>query len=72
MLGPHQEIRKYCCRCWREDLLKPWQVDNILYGLAIGMTIGLALLFWPYRCVTCGTSRLNTWVPWRRVLTGRS
>lgn len=49
--------RKFCVQCYRYDYHKPVKVTVVAKVLVIIFTLGIAALFWPSRCVCCGTMR---------------
>jgi hypothetical protein len=51
------ERTKYCYGCQRSDLHVPLRLNRRVTVLLVLLTLGLAILFWPYRCVTCGSVR---------------
>ena len=48
---------KYCASCWRYEPHRPLKADPILIGAVSVLSLGVALLLWPYRCTTCGSVR---------------
>lgn len=48
--------RVFCNSCHRSDVHSPVELSPSLIVASI-LTLGLFLLFWPYRCATCGEKR---------------
>ena len=57
-------VKKYCHECWRDEPHVPVKCHPFLEGLAIVLTLGLALLRWPYRCTTCASVRIHSRIHW--------
>lgn len=56
--GPPSDSKKmYCRHCWREEHFRPHKIGPFLAWLPVFLTLGISLLFWPFRCVTCGRKR---------------
>jgi|GEM_PF-2664574 len=49
--------QKFCEQCYRYDHHSPVKVALPIKVVLVVMTLGLALLFWPTRCVCCGSIR---------------
>ena len=50
----------FCKQCFREDTHSQVQCPPSLKAGLVVITLGLALFFWPARCVCCGTVRLSS------------
>lgn len=53
--------KMYCRSCWRDDQHYPVNTSVFVKTALVLCTLGVAYLFWPYYCSTCGKSRLKQW-----------
>jgi hypothetical protein len=51
----------YCNSCWRNEYHSPVRVDWFSRVLIVLLTLGLAVVLWPYRCQCCGQLRPLHW-----------